>query len=148
VRVVWSSVESKARSQQGASLAFATRRVSGLLLSSLISCYHHPKSTFAINMPSTTSKLKGQPSRWPSNVTYTVHPCYHSSVTPDIRKHIQGEAPERSDSNLASSRPLVLIKQISDSAHPACGQYGLFTAKKIPARTRMCEVIQDALFCT
>lgn len=83
--------------------------------------------------------LKSKPSSWPTNVQYSDSLCYHSSVTPEILSLIQG-SPQRADKNTRSS---VLIRCISDKSHPACGQYGLFAAKKIHPKTHILDYMGE-----
>ncbi|OCH96678.1 SET domain protein [Obba rivulosa] len=78
-----------------------------------------------------------KPPHWPPNVYYISTPCYHSSVPPEVLAQIRpmfatsgsGRAP----------RSAVIIQRISDPAHPAKGQHGLFAAKKIPPRTHILD---------
>ncbi|KAL1951794.1 hypothetical protein VTO73DRAFT_943 [Trametes versicolor] len=40
-------------------------------------------------------------------------------------------------------KPLVTIQLITETSHPACGQYGLFAAKKIPPHTLILDYIGE-----
>lgn len=79
------------------------------------------------------------PSHWPPNVRYIENCGYHSSVSPSTRSFIQGNS-TKSPHNPHSR---VAIRLISSSSHPACGQYGLFAAKKIPPKTHILDYIGE-----
>ena len=84
--------------------------------------------------------LKWKPSGWPTNVQYSDSLRYHSSATPEILSLIQG-SPQKADKNTRAQS--VLIRRISDENHPACGQYGLFAAKKIPPKTYILDYVGE-----
>jgi hypothetical protein len=98
--------------------------------------------------PSGKPKLKSEPVRWPIELRYIHRLVYHSSVSAVDRKYLEtppeGYAPPPASESVCS---LVVIKPITYSSHPAKGQYGLFAAKKIPARTRMCEAVSESRYC-
>lgn len=88
-------------------------------------------------MPATSA-----PPHWPPDLCYIESPKYHSSVPMALRIFIQGKkvfnaAPER------QSARLVVIRSITSPSHPAVGQYGLFTSKKIPPRTHLIDYIGE-----
>lgn len=78
------------------------------------------------------------PSHWPSGLVFLEALSYHPSVPQDIRAHIRGSHLKISSvaaASAANARPLVAIRPISETSHPAHGQSGLFATKKIPPRT-------------
>ncbi|KAH9853064.1 SET domain protein [Lenzites betulinus] len=85
-----------------------------------------------------------RPAHWPANVRYITEPQYHSSVPPEIRNHIcssqHATGPPESSHVLRSA---VVIQIITEPTHPACGQYGLFAAKKIPPRSLIMDYIGE-----
>jgi Proteins containing SET domain len=80
-----------------------------------------------------------KPSHWPPNLQYIENCAYHSSVCSSTRSFIQGSSTELS----RNCRPPVVIRPLSSPSHPACGQYGLFAAKKIPPRTHILDYIGE-----
>ncbi|KAF9056656.1 hypothetical protein BJ165DRAFT_1435329 [Panaeolus papilionaceus] len=81
-----------------------------------------------------------KPKNWPHNVDYICELRYHKSVSPGILRQIR-EQP--STSNLLIPAPInqtkVIIRAISDSSHPANGQFGLFAAQKIPPNSHIID---------
>ncbi|KAJ7666465.1 SET domain protein [Mycena rosella] len=81
------------------------------------------------------------PPNWPSNVRYITSCTIHASVPHDTRKFLEEEKPvSKTPLNTQSS---VKIRRISESTHPACGQLGLFAARKIPAKTHIVDYIGE-----
>ncbi|KAK6967021.1 hypothetical protein R3P38DRAFT_2672217 [Favolaschia claudopus] len=81
------------------------------------------------------------PSHWPSNIRYISTCTYHSSVSPATRVFLtQGESAAPKTFDGPSS---VAIKRISDSAHPAHGQFGLFAAKKIKPHAHIVDYVGE-----
>ena len=76
------------------------------------------------------------PRHWPEGLQYIGAYHFHTSVTPAVRQFIQG-----TPSGKAGSRAWVVIRLISDTSHPACGQYGLFAARKIRPRSHILDYI-------
>ncbi|PFH49202.1 hypothetical protein AMATHDRAFT_148175 [Amanita thiersii Skay4041] len=91
-------------------------------------------------MPHTA--LKPPPSHWPPHLQYTQSYRYHSSLTPAVRQFVQG-TPSQKGQQQPSIRAQVIIREINITSHPACGQYGLFAAKKIPPRTHIIDYIGE-----
>ncbi|KAH7883834.1 hypothetical protein F5I97DRAFT_1944458 [Phlebopus sp. FC_14] len=90
-----------------------------------------------------------QPQQWPASVQFITASRYHSSVPAATRVFITNGAddaatatPKLSDSARAVS-PVVRIKYIADASHPARGQYGLFSVKKIPPRSHIIDYIGE-----
>src|SRR5882762_6229375 len=83
-----------------------------------------------------------KPSCWPNvlNVQYLDSSRYHSSVTAQIRSHIQGVQNRTSVQKHCS---LVQIRSISDASHPVVGQYGLFAARKIQPNTHIIDYVGE-----
>lgn len=81
------------------------------------------------------------PSNWPLNVQYTTKNIYSKNIPSEVLVKITG----KTSAVQANSNPKVppqtakhvanvggvRIKAISEKSHPACGQYGLFAAKKL-----------------
>lgn len=84
------------------------------------------------------SKVKSQPLHWPKHIQYIISPCYHQSVTSSARQFIV-ESPTRAQKITPTRKCKVVIRPITLSSHPACGQYGLFATQKIPPK----ECIMD-----
>ncbi|KAI9066696.1 SET domain protein [Trametes sanguinea] len=90
-----------------------------------------------------------RPARWPDNVRYIAEPCYHTSVPNHIRDYLRpssntgSQPPRHQTTHLQAQKHLITIQRISDSSHPAHGQYGLFAAKKIPPRTLILDYIGE-----
>lgn len=79
-----------------------------------------------------------QPPQWPPAIQFITSPRYHSSVSASTRALLtQGVHPK------PPGRALVRIRLITDPGHPACGQYGLFTLKKIPLRSHIVDYIGE-----
>jgi hypothetical protein len=69
------------------------------------------------------------PPHWPSDVRYISTYSYHSSVSQPTRTFLtQGEDAVKAVLGLGSPS-LVAIRRITESIHPACGQFGLFAAR-------------------
>ncbi|EDR15429.1 SET domain protein [Laccaria bicolor S238N-H82] len=79
------------------------------------------------------SKVKSQPLHWPKHIQYIISPCYHQSVTSSARQFIV-ESPTPAQKITQTRNCKVVIRPIMVSSHPACGQYGLFAAQKIPPK--------------
>jgi len=81
-----------------------------------------------------------RPTHWPQDLKYINSSCFHSSVTPSVRGHVQGtESSGKPGLNKEIQRPKVAIRAIANTAHPAYGQSGLFAAQRIPPKTRIIE---------
>ncbi|KXN83595.1 hypothetical protein AN958_01160 [Leucoagaricus sp. SymC.cos] len=78
------------------------------------------------------------PSRWPKNVHYLRSYQIHPSVTPVIRDFIQGNLSIATQLPVIS-RACVAIRPITDTAHPAYGQFGLFATSHIKSNTRILD---------
>ncbi|KAJ7293235.1 hypothetical protein C8J57DRAFT_1268463 [Mycena rebaudengoi] len=74
------------------------------------------------------------PSHWPAEIRYISASVYHSSV-PDVVRGTEC----RKTRDIASHPSLVAIRRITTSTHPACGQFGLFAARKIPAKEHIVD---------
>jgi hypothetical protein len=75
-----------------------------------------------------------QPAKWPANVEYLTSYTFHSSVSQDARNFISTDK--------SYTKAPVMIKAITGPpTHPALGQFGLFAAKKIAAKTQIIDYI-------
>ncbi|KAJ6627273.1 SET domain protein [Mycena sp. CBHHK59/15] len=83
------------------------------------------------------------PSHWPPNVHYISAPCYHSSVSQSTRVFLTQGAKSAPAGKKSSTNYAAVIRPISTSTHPACGQFGLFAARKIPAKTHIIDYIGE-----
>jgi hypothetical protein len=76
------------------------------------------------------------PHNWPSGVQYTTRYIFDSDVPNDIRTtYISKKVSQPPPSSLWS------IRKITDSRHPACGQFGLFASKHIIPDTYICDYV-------
>lgn len=66
-------------------------------------------------------------------------PEYHKSVNSQVRSYIEGTQQRINQ----KARSLVVIRPISITSHPACGQHGLFAAKKIPPKTHILDYVGE-----
>jgi hypothetical protein len=82
------------------------------------------------------------PKNWPTHVQYLTVPHFHSSVSGDALSFLKGG---RSKGTPLPSAPHSLgeVRSIMDPSHPAHGQHGLFTTKKIPPQTLIVEYIGE-----
>jgi hypothetical protein len=82
--------------------------------------------------------MSSKPSCWPDvlGIQYINSSRFHPSVPSYIRAQVQGV---QSRTNQKHGSRHVRIRHISDTSHPAVGQYGLFAANKIPPRTRIID---------
>jgi len=78
-----------------------------------------------------------RPPAWPASVEFTKTCQWHVSVRPSIRQQLVDASKRQQTPQQAK----VAIHAISDSTHPAYGQYGLFAAQKIPAKTYIIDYI-------
>ncbi|KAH0838521.1 hypothetical protein J3R83DRAFT_6838 [Lanmaoa asiatica] len=84
------------------------------------------------------------PPQWPSSIQFITSPRYHNSVPASTRTMLTNGAstpPPKSPSRAVN--PHVRIKLLTDPGHPACGQYGLFALKKVPARSHVIDYIGE-----
>ncbi|KAH9937423.1 uncharacterized protein B0H18DRAFT_970515 [Fomitopsis serialis] len=86
-------------------------------------------------------KSLSPPPHWPDGVLYIAESQYHSSVPADLRLELcrKGTSP----SGKQSSQRLTVIRRITETSHPACGQLGLFAAKKISPHTHIVDYIGE-----
>ncbi|KAI0275111.1 hypothetical protein BC834DRAFT_815465 [Gloeopeniophorella convolvens] len=82
------------------------------------------------------------PKHWPTHVQYLIVPRFHPSVSDDALSFVRGNCSAR-DPLPPASQSLGVIHPITAPSHPACGQFGLFAAKKIPPRTLIVEYIGE-----
>jgi hypothetical protein len=91
---------------------------------------------------STTMRHRTQtPGNWPLDVRYIAVPHYHTSVPANIRSYLEGVSP--SENRQKEDGVHVTIRRLCCRSHPAYGQYGLFAAKKIAARTRIVDYLGE-----
>ncbi|KZT74883.1 hypothetical protein DAEQUDRAFT_720067 [Daedalea quercina L-15889] len=64
------------------------------------------------------------PPHWPADILYITEQQYHSSVPAEYRLQL-------------------VIRPITESSHPAHGQFGLFAVKRIPPRTHIVDYIGE-----
>ncbi|KAJ7129983.1 hypothetical protein C8R43DRAFT_1025305, partial [Mycena crocata] len=88
-------------------------------------------------------KEQQPPSNWPRDVHYTQTCSYHASVSHDTRTFLQGNAKAMLAEQVSNRHLLVVIRRISATSHPACGQLGLFASKKIPPKTHIVDYIGE-----
>ncbi|KAF8971505.1 hypothetical protein BDZ97DRAFT_1650971 [Flammula alnicola] len=90
------------------------------------------------------ARSKSKPAHWPQHLRYINSSCYHSSVPPAVRRHVQGSSSSaNSGSPLNAKGPKVTIRAISNSSHPANGQFGLFAAQRISPKTHIVDYIGE-----
>lgn len=75
-----------------------------------------------------------QPGNWPSGIIYVTKNIYSKKISPDTLSTIVPKPPLSN-----SVCKLVKIKLITTQDHPACGQYGLFASRKLPARSHVLD---------
>ncbi|CAZ82861.1 unnamed protein product [Tuber melanosporum] len=80
---------------------------------------------------SSSSKLSKTPSNWPPEIIYLTRPRLSRSLPAEALTHLS--LSPTSPPSIPST--LVRIRKITDLAHPAFGQLGLFAAKTLPARS-------------
>ncbi|KAJ7630609.1 hypothetical protein FB45DRAFT_916023 [Roridomyces roridus] len=79
------------------------------------------------------------PPNWPDHVAYLSACVYHSSVSNETRAFLDGGS-----KSISTQKPTVVtIRRISSSDHPACGQFGLFAARKILANEHLLDYIGE-----
>ncbi|KAJ7139778.1 hypothetical protein C8R44DRAFT_765388 [Mycena epipterygia] len=85
------------------------------------------------------------PSNWPPDVRYISSYSFHSSVSHDTRTLLltEGDSKSVSAETTSNGQSWVKIRRISEANHPACGQLGLFAARKIPAKTHVVDYIGE-----
>lgn len=77
-----------------------------------------------------------KPGNWPSNIVYLNHNVYSRKIEPATLHEI---LPKPATPN--SVCKLVRIKLITEKSHPACGQYGLFATRKLPAQSHILDYL-------
>ncbi|KAJ6501712.1 hypothetical protein C8R47DRAFT_1108474 [Mycena vitilis] len=86
---------------------------------------------------------KGPLKGWPSDIRYISTCSYHSSVSQSTRVFLtRGDAASEAAPTGATGN-LVVIRRISEPSHPACGQLGLYAARKIQAKTQIVDYIGE-----
>ena len=93
-------------------------------------------------MPRDRSSTSSKPAHWPYNIEYISKQYYHTSVTKDILSHLNPTRPNPSAA-VTLSKPPVVIREITERSHPACGQHGLFACKKIPPRAHIIDYVGE-----
>ncbi|KAM6497964.1 SET domain protein [Amanita muscaria] len=88
-------------------------------------------------------KATTKPRHWPEGLPYRDSYCYHSSVAPSLRQFIQGNTSSGKGHDQGIGRTQVIVRLISDPSHPACGQYGLFAARKVLPKTHIIDYIGE-----
>ncbi|KAJ6519487.1 SET domain protein [Mycena sanguinolenta] len=85
------------------------------------------------------------PQHWPPNIRYISACSYHSSVSKSTYEFLttQPDRPTASAVPAASGSSSVAIRRISDSSHPAFGQFGLFATKKIKPNIHIIDYIGE-----
>ncbi|CAK7208890.1 hypothetical protein SBRCBS47491_000251 [Sporothrix bragantina] len=94
---------------------------------------------------STESLVKAVPPNWPSSVRYLAIPVY-AGISPRQRELLQTQPADMPSASASTPplpeipsilrfgpSPLVEIRSITDRAHPAYGQHGLFAARPLAA---------------
>lgn len=84
-----------------------------------------------------------KPKNWPSSVTY-ISKCVYSKQLPretltQLTSGNIAQSPQQQQNTPGGVSKLVRIKPITDERHPACGQFGLFSACKLPANTHILD---------
>ncbi len=99
-------------------------------------------------MPSSAAERRAgkvkPPARWPKNIPYVQSYQFHESVTPPILDFIKGN-PSIAGQLSNTYRACVAIRPISDTSHPACGQYGLFAITNVRPHTRILDYLGRSL---
>lgn len=85
------------------------------------------------------------PPHWPQHLRYLRSPSYHESVPADIRRHLGCPTPNARVTRSSQSHKAtpVAIRRILGPKHPAVGQFGLFSSKKIPPRSHILDYIGE-----
>ncbi|KAH8120581.1 hypothetical protein DFH11DRAFT_1499432 [Phellopilus nigrolimitatus] len=86
---------------------------------------------------------KRTPARWPADLKYLCTMAYSSSIPPDILKLIKGTGNIPASDPDASVNAPVTIRCISNPAHPAHQQMGLFASKKIPPHSHILDYLGE-----
>lgn len=81
------------------------------------------------------TKSPTAPGNWPSNVIYITSNIYSKSIPSAILTQLLPHSPALPNTICS----LVRIKLITDKGHPACGQYGLFAARKLAPRSHVLD---------
>ena len=77
--------------------------------------------------------MSAKPSNWPNDVLFLASPSASRSLSLE-QKQRYCTVPLAAPSEAQQPSRTVKIQRITNASHPACGQYGLFAAKKIPAK--------------
>lgn len=77
-----------------------------------------------------------RPGNWPSNIVYLNHNIYSKKIEAATLREI---LPKPATTNRVCK--LVRIKLITEKSHPACGQYGLFATRKLPAQSHVLDYL-------
>lgn len=80
-----------------------------------------------------------KPTRWPNEVHYISWMNYPSSLPSQLSLHLRPNPPLTHP----QVQPPVIIRFIEDHSHPAYGQRGLFTSKKIPPRSHIIDYLGE-----
>ncbi|KAF9270511.1 hypothetical protein L218DRAFT_889026 [Marasmius fiardii PR-910] len=91
---------------------------------------------------------KTAPPHWPKELTYIRTCHFHRSVSSEARAFIHGNTTKRhSGQTVATAKSYkpqnVVIRRISNNSHPANGQSGLFSSRKIPPKTYIIDYIGE-----
>jgi len=81
-----------------------------------------------------------KPAHWPSDLQYISKPIYHRSIPKEAKAFLQSCAMGGAKKEAAAPCKVV-IRKITDAAHPAFGQCGLFAGQKIPQKTFIIDYI-------
>jgi hypothetical protein len=105
-------------------------------------CSHSPPYVGSKYFPFWPRMATPKISNWPTHLQYSGRPVYHSSVTREVRKALQSE-PNPSDASRSETQTpcRVMIRKITNTDHPACGQCGLFAAQKIAPNSFILDYI-------
>lgn len=93
-----------------------------------------------------SSASSQRPSHWPPDVQYLSMQRYHVSVPKEIRSRLltpQASANPGLSVSSQRSKPSVIIREVVQESHPACGQRGLFATKRIPPRTHILDYLGE-----
>ncbi|KAI5124430.1 hypothetical protein M0805_008314 [Coniferiporia weirii] len=89
---------------------------------------------------------KRAPTHWPNGLRLLHAMSYSPSIPLDVLQFIKGSVHASNAGRIdpSTSNAPVIIRRIDDPAHPALGQMGLFSTRKIPPRTHIIDYLGEA----
>ncbi|KAF8203225.1 hypothetical protein BJ912DRAFT_348311 [Pholiota molesta] len=99
-------------------------------------------SSLAYNVNNKSRAPESKLAHWPQHLRYINSSCFHSSISPSARQFLLGPPSTAKNKSTGDIKaPKITIRVISNPAHPACGQFGLFAAQRIPPTTWIVEYV-------